>query len=197
MFSNLICTLLATFCLCESQLRCHPGGPLDAAKDPMTTPHDCTAALRALANGDYTKWHGLTDDCTTAEAVAAFGAQEGADRTGDLGGSPTRYRIYPATAAAPHGIYVWDVNDRLVLIRIHDVTATRPALEQLGEPEARDVSKMPGFKTQWIYAVRGLTLHIDDDTGATAFLYAYPPMTLAEFRASWLSRVEIRRIPMQ
>jgi hypothetical protein len=90
--------------------------------------------------------------------------------------------------AAPHGIYVWDVNDRLVLIRIHDVTATRPALEQLGEPEARDVSKMPGFKTQWIYAVRGLTLHVDDDTGATAFLYAYPPMTLAEFRASWLSR---------
>jgi hypothetical protein len=57
--------------------------------------------LRALANGDYTKWHGLTDDCTTAEAVAAFGAQDGADRTGDLGGSPTRYWIYPATAAAP------------------------------------------------------------------------------------------------
>jgi hypothetical protein len=154
----------------------------------MTTPHDCAAALRALAHGDYTQWHGLTDDCTTAEAVAAFGPQDGADRAGDLGGSPTRYRIYPATAAAPHGVYAWDVNDRLVLIRLHDVAAPRRPLAQLGEPEARDLSTLPGFKTQWIYAAGGLTLHIDDDTGATAFLYAYRPMMLAEFRAPGSAR---------
>lgn len=36
--------------------------------------------------------------------------------------------------------YVWDVNDRLVLIRLHDVTAPRPALDQLGQPEARRFS---------------------------------------------------------
>jgi hypothetical protein len=186
---------LAIVGLCTLQVGCPPGPLGDTAKDPMTTTNDCTAALRALASGDYAPWHGLTDDCTTAHAVAAFGHQEGTDRTGDLGGSPTRYRIYPATAAAPHGIYVWDVNDRIVLLRLHEVAATRPIRDQLGEPEARELSKMPGFKTQWVYASRGLTLHVDDDTGAIAFLYAYRPMTVNEFRASWLSRVEIRRTP--
>jgi len=78
---------------------------------------------------------------------------------------------------------------------LHGVTATQPLPDQLGEPEARDSSKMPGFKTQWIYASRGLTLHIDDNSGNIAFVYAYRPMTVDEFRASWLSRVEIRRTP--
>ena len=161
----------------------------------MSTTYDCTVVLAALVRGDYTPWRGLTDACTTANAVAAFGHQEGPDRSGDLGGSPTRYRIYPATKAAPHGVYVWDVEDRIVLVRLHEVTAASPVRDQLGEPEARDRSQMPGFKTQWIYASRGLTLHIDDDTNEIAFLYAYRPMTLDAFRASWLSRVEIRRIP--
>jgi hypothetical protein len=42
----------------------------------------------------------------------------------DLGGSPTCYRSYPATAAAPHAIYVWDENGRIVLLRLHDVAAS-------------------------------------------------------------------------
>jgi hypothetical protein len=188
-------SMMAIAGLCALQIRCTPGSQSDTAKDPMTTTHDCTLALRALASGDYAPWHGLTDDCTTAQAVAAFGHQDGADRTGELGGSPTRYRIYPPTAAAPHGVYVWDENDRIALVRLHEVAATRPIADQLGEPEARDVSKMPGFKTQWVYASRGLTLHVDDDTGAIAFVYAYRPMTVDAFRASWLSRVEIRRTP--
>jgi hypothetical protein len=197
MHDRFISTVLAAIALFASQTGCPPSTPLDAPKDPMTIARDCTTALRALAHGNFTLWRGLTDDCTTAAAVAALGPQNGADRTGDLGGSPTRYRIYPATTAAPHGVYVWDVNERIVLVRVHDAVAAKPALEQLGEPEARDLSKMPGFKTQWIYASRGLTLHVDDDTGVTSFLYAYQPMTLAEFRASWLSQVEIRRIPAQ
>lgn len=68
-----------------------------------------------------------------------------------------------------------------MLIRLHDVAAVRPALEQPGELEARDLSKIPGFKTQWIHAARGLTLH---NIGVIALLYTHRPMTLAEFRAS-------------
>ena len=54
-------------------------------------------------------------------------------------------------------------------------------------------SRMPGFKTMWIWASRGLTLHRDDSSGAVAWLYAYPPMTVDAFRASWLAKVEIHR----
>jgi hypothetical protein len=162
----------------------------------MTTTNDCTASLRALAAGEYASWHGLIDHCTTAHAVAALGKPPGgADQVGNLGGSPTRYRIYPGTLVAPHGIYVWDVDDRLVLVRIHEATLVRPILDQLGTPEAQEPSRMPGFKTQWIHASRGLTLHVDDDTGEVAFLYAYRPMTVDEFRNSWLSQVEIHRTP--
>jgi hypothetical protein len=159
--------------MCALALQCHPRSPGDTTEDPMTTTNDCTVSLRALATGEYAAWHGLTDHCTTAHAVAALGTPpDSADHVGDLGGSPTRYRIHPATAAAPHGIYVWDVDDRLVLVRIHEATPALPVLAQLGEPDARDMSRMPGFKTQWIYASRGLTLHIDDDTGEVAFVYA-------------------------
>jgi len=163
----------------------------------MTTTHDCTLALRALASGDYAPWHGLGDACTTTQALAALGQPQSGDLTGDVGGSPTRYRIYPGTAVVPDGIYVWDVDDRIMLIRLHAVAATRPISDQLGEPDARQPSNMPGFKTQWVYASRGLTFHVDDGTGDIAFVYAYRPMTTDEFRASWLSRVEIRRTPVR
>lgn len=168
----------------------------------MTNAHDATAkstncaralrALRALADGRYGDWHGLDASCTTADATSTLGAG-GVDQTGSLGGSPTRYRIHPASVGAPHGLYVYDVSDKLVHVSTHGAVPARPPAEQLGEPEARDISRMPGFKTQWIWASRGLTLHIDDGTGAVAWLYAYRPMTLDEFRASWISKVEIRR----
>lgn len=52
---------------------------------------------------------------------------------------------------------------------------------------------MPGFETMWIWASRGLTLHVDDKSGAIAWLDAYVPMTVDEFRASWMARVELHR----
>jgi hypothetical protein len=53
--------------------------------------------------------------------------------------------------------------------------------------------RRPGFKARWVYASRGLTLPIDDSSGNIAFVYAYRPMTVDEFRAPWLGRVEVRR----
>lgn len=156
----------------------------------------CRDALRGLAAGDYRAWHGLPDGCTTDDAAAALGPQERGDLVGNLGGSPARYRIHPASAGAPYGLYIYDVDDNVVLISTHDARPARPITEQLGEPEAREPSQMPGFKTQWIWASRGLTLHVDDVTGAVAWLYAYRPMTVDDFHRSWMSGVEIHRTPV-
>lgn len=55
MHGHLICTILAAAGRCVSQAGCHPGATPGAAKDPMATPHDCTAALPALASGNHTQ----------------------------------------------------------------------------------------------------------------------------------------------
>jgi hypothetical protein len=152
----------------------------------------CVVALRELAAGEYDGWPGLTNACTTADAVAALGPG-GADMTGFSGGSPTRYRSHPKSAAAPYGLDVYDVQDRIVYVVAHDLVAKRPPEEMLGPPEHEQRSEMPGFKTMWIWASRGLTLHVDNDTGKVAWLYAYAPMTVDAFRSSWMAKVEIHR----
>lgn len=166
------------------------------ASDPKEP--SCVEPLRRLVQGDFALWRGLAGDCDRAAVARALGvSQNEEDLCGYPGGVPTGYRIYPATAAAPYGVFVWYEEDRAVALQIHSFTPERPVLEQLGEPEARELSRMPGFKTQWIYASRGLTLHIDDDTGAVAWLYGYRPMSLDAYRASWLFRVEILRHRIQ
>lgn len=162
---------------------------------PQLSP--CASALRDLAAGDYHAWHGLSEQCTTADATAGLGNHDGAERTGFPGGSPTRYRHYPASAGAPQGLDVYDVEDRLVLVSTHGARPARSLVDMLGEPDAKDPSRLPGFKTMWIWAGRGLTLHVDDGSDEVAWLYAYPPMTLDGFRASWLATVEIHRTPMR
>ena len=161
-----------------------------AAASASDTP--CAVALRALATGDYGGWHGLTEACTTEDAAAALG-QGSEYQTGFPGGSPTRYRVHPASVGAPHGLNVYDVDDRVVLVVTHDGVPARRLEAQLGPPEAKRPSRMPGFKTMWIWASRGLTLHVDDNSGNVAWLYAYAPMTVDAFLASWMANVEIHR----
>ncbi len=150
-------------------------------------------ALRRLVHGDFTAWRGLTG-FSRATVEAALGPSRG-DLVGFPGGVPTPYRIYrPGNAL---DVYVWYEDDRPVALSLHRVVP-RPGLElQIGEPEAREPSRMPGFNTQWIYASRGLTLHLDDATQEIAWLYAYAPMTLDAYRASWLHRVSILREPVR
>jgi hypothetical protein len=130
--------------------------------------------------------------CTIADADRALGAA-GPPQTGFPGGSPTRYRTYPPSAGAPAGLQVYDVDGAVTLIIARDAVPADTLDAMLGAPEAKQASRMPGFKTMWIWASRGLTLHRDDSSGAVAWLYAYPPMTVDAFRASWLAKVEIHR----
>jgi hypothetical protein len=162
--------------------------------DDVETDKSCIEPLRRLAQGDYKAWQGFGSHCTQAQVGMALGGSgDDVDHYGNLDGQPSKYYIYPDTAASPHGAVVWFEEGRAVALEMHTVTPRWPIDEQLGEPQAKDPSRMPGFKTQWIYASRGLTLHIDDDTGGVAWLFAYNPMTMETYRSSWLSRVEILR----
>ncbi len=153
---------------------------------------DCVTALRALADGDLGRWHGLPARCSLADAERALGAP-GPDQTGFPGGAPTRYRTYPPSPGAPAGLQVYDVDGTVTVIITHDAVPAGKLDALLGPAEAKQPSRMPGFKTMWIWASRGLTLHRDDTSGAVAWLYAYAPMTVDAFRASWMARVEIHR----
>ena len=163
-----------------------------AAASPDAAAASCVAALGALAAGDYRGWRGLPVGCTIADADRALGAA-GPPQTGFPGGSPTRYRTYPPSAGAPAGLQVYDVDGAVTLIIARDAVPADTLDAMLGAPEAKQASRVPGFKTMWIWASRGLTLHRDDSSGAVAWLYAYPPMTVDAFRASWLAKVEIHR----
>ena len=163
-----------------------------AASPDAADPASCLTALRGLAAGDYREYRGLAATCTIADADRALGAA-GPTATGFPGGSPTRYRTYPPSAGAPAGLQVYDVDGAVTLIIARDAVPADTLDAMLGAPEAKQASRMPGFKTMWIWASRGLTLHRDDSTGAVAWLYAYPPMTVDAFRASWLAKVEIHR----
>lgn len=166
--------------------------PMLPTAAPDATAPPCLTALRGLAAGDYREYRGLAATCTIADADRALGAA-GPPQTGFPGGSPTRYRTYPPSAGAPAGLQVYDVDGAVTLIIARDAVPADTLDAMLGAPEAKQASRVPGFKTMWIWASRGLTLHRDDSSGAVAWLYAYPPMTVDAFRASWLAKVEIHR----
>lgn len=115
--------------------------------------------------------------------------------------------MHAPSPGAPHGLYVYDVAERVVLVSTHGARPVRPLSGQLGEPDARLPSRMPGFKTIWLWAARGLALHLDDvaadvvDGGGEAgaapaevpWLYAFAPMSVDAFRGSWLAQVSLHR----
>lgn len=168
----------------------------ETPSEPKPTP-DCVTALRALAEGALDQWRGLPATCTRGHAERALGSPAGSEHAGSLGGSPTMFTEYPAHPGAPRGVTIWHVDDRLVFARIQDAVPRAPIQELLGAPEATMPSRMRRSLVQHVHASRGLTLHVHRATGEIAFLMGYAPMSLDEYRGSWISQTELRRIPMQ
>jgi hypothetical protein len=164
----------------------------DASKP--TGPIDCAAALRALAGGHLDDFHGLARGCGRADAERAFGSSgPGPDDGGMLGGSPTLLRRHPSSPVAPYGLTVYYVGDRIVLVEILEPRLPRPPGEALGAPEASLPSLVRGC-SQSVYAGRGLAAHVKDGSGEVRRLYAFEPMSVDAFRASYLSGLgETRR----
>jgi hypothetical protein len=151
-----------------------------------------------LAAGDLRGWHGLDEGCDRASAEAALGPSEaGPDGSGMLGGVPTAFRRYPPAPAVPDGVVVWLEEDWVVAVELMQPVLPEPIAAQLGPPEARERSGLASFHSQWIYAGRGLTAHVDDVSEDVRRLYGYAPTTVEDFLASPIASVETRRIRLR
>jgi hypothetical protein len=95
----------------------------------------------------------------------------------------------------PNGGMLWLEGDRILAIELYKPALTQPLADILGPAEEIAVSNLRSSGLQWIYASRGLTAHLSG-SGALFRIYAYPATTLKEYRESWISRVQIRRIPL-
>ncbi|MGH2949909.1 MAG: hypothetical protein ACRDPC_27215 [Solirubrobacteraceae bacterium] len=157
---------------------------------------NCRDGLAALAGGRWGEWRGLGPDCTRAAAEEAVGPTvPEPDGSGSLAGSPTAFRIYPPAPAAPHGIQLWLDGDRILLVQINSPDPGGDPEELLGPPEATLPSRLAARHQQWVYASRGLTLHVHARTHEVRRLYGYPPSSAEEFAQSPLARVELQRVP--
>jgi hypothetical protein len=155
-----------------------------------------TAALRALARGAYADWHGLPAGLPRAVLDEALGGPDTAqDQSGRLAGMPATYRIYPPAEGAPFGVQAWFAGDVVATLEIREPPLTAPLDELLGEPDTRVPSGLGGSYTQWVYAGRGLAVHVNRISGQALRLYAFPACPVDTFLAHPLSRVERRRIP--
>lgn len=156
----------------------------------------CRNSLRDLAEGRLGSWSGLSEDCRRADAEAAVGpSEEGDDGVGDLGGQMTAFRAYPGTDFAPFGLLVWYEGEEILALQINQPNVKGNPEGLLGPPEGREQSQLKAFHEQWIYASRGLSLHVHEGTGEVFRLYAFPPMSVEAYLESLLSRVYIRREP--
>ncbi|MFT3774911.1 MAG: hypothetical protein QM820_56915 [Minicystis sp.] len=166
-------------------------------RQPPPGPIDCLSSLQALAAGRLDDFPGLGPNCRRRDADSALGSSgTGPDDSGVLGGSPTAFRRHPPSVVAPHGITVWYAGDRIVLIDIVKPVLPRPLEGMLGPPEAKMPSRIRGYHTQWVYAARGLAVHVKDSSGEVEHLYAFGPTTVDEHRDSYRSKLgETRRRP--
>jgi hypothetical protein len=177
--------------------RPHPRRPHpDPPPLTMTTDQNPIDAVRALAAGEYERWHGVPPGLDRATVDAALDSGDASpERSGRLGGLPAVYRMYPPTDGAPFGVQVWFEGERVSVLEIREPPLRAPLDEWLGEPEARVPSGLGGSYRQWVYAGRGLTFHVSRVTGEALRLYAYPACPTERFLEHPLSRVERRRIP--
>ena len=158
---------------------------------------DCSRALHALADGRWDAWHGLSAGCTRDDVEAGLGPSDaGPDGAALLDGTLTAFRRYPPSGVAVLGAQVWFRDDGVYGVEIVSPALTRSFADMLGEPEVKERSGMGGTYTQWIYAPRGLALHVSA-AGAVVRAYGFTPCTVDAFRQLPWGRIEVRRQPLR
>ncbi|MFQ5768512.1 MAG: hypothetical protein ACE5ID_11105 [Acidobacteriota bacterium] len=167
----------------------------------MTTAgsQDCLHSLSRFAEGELQLFTGLPPGCERSLAEQALGpSEEETDGVGWLAGQLTTFRRYPPRGFAPQGVIVWLHQHEIAALQINQPDLPVTKLEEiLGSPEATEPSGLHSFTKQWIYASRGLTVHLRPSTSEVFRLYGYRPMTVEEFLNSPLSQVSIRRVRLK
>src|SRR6185369_6902255 len=97
-------------------------------------------------------------------------------------------------------VLVWFLQDdiRVIEIAYPKLSPTEANLgTSLGAAEAKLPSLLSQDWDQWVYASRGLSLHVERKTQKVAALFAYPTMSVEEFRNTDISRVAKSEDPVE
>jgi hypothetical protein len=142
----------------------------------------CRDAILAFAELELDRWHGLPP-CTHDDLAAVLGAG-GPEWQGGFG----LVHIYAGRAATPDGITVHYRGERAVYLIASGERLPRARIEpMLGTPESVAPSRLfEPQNEQWIYASRGLTLHVHRGSHEPLRVYGYTPMTVEEFEKTEL-----------
>jgi hypothetical protein len=160
---------------------CAPATKREDAMNSKPQPNPgCHDAIVAFAEMKLDRWRGLPA-CTHDDLAAALGPG-GPDWNDGFG----RAHIYPGRAATPYGITVHFRGDRAAFaIASGEALAAASIEAMLGPPEARAPSRLfEPQNEQWIYASRGLALHVAVVSHAPLRVYGYEPTSVEQFQQS-------------
>ncbi len=155
------------------------------AEDP-----ECQRRLQALAQGQLKGWNGV-GKCGRIDAERALG---------DSGDQPSKfeqfgeYRVYKA---GKDSLLVWFLSDDIRVIQLLYPKLGQPLKTLLGEPQAKIKSQLSAEWEQWVYANRGLALHVRRANSEPVMLFAYAASTVEEFLKSDVARVARTESPVE
>ncbi len=150
----------------------------------------CENSLTALASGELDAFNGI-GKCGRVDAEMALGP------SGDVPSKFEQFGEYRVYHSAKGSVLVWFLSDDIRVAQILYPKLPRPAAQLLGEPEARVRSQLSPEWDQWIYARRGLTLHVKRGTDEVVTVFAYQPTTVDEFLKTDIARVAKSEAPLE
>lgn len=110
-----------------------------------------------------------------------------------FGGSPTQFRRYPPTPAAPGGLTAWVLGETVVGLEIREAAYEESAWSALGAPEAEIDSELgPGW-SQELWPGRGLVTHRRDSR--IAVVLGLAPFEVADWQSDPLRWWRVERRP--
>ena len=151
---------------------------------------ECQRRLQALAQGQLKGWNGV-GKCGRIDAERALG---------DSGDQPSKfeqfgeYRVYKA---GKDSLLVWFLSDDIRVIQLLYPKLGQPLKALLGEPQAKIKSQLSADWDQWVYANRGLALHVRRANSEPVMLFAYAASTVEEFLKSDVARVARTESPVE
>lgn len=162
----------------------------------------CRQSIDDLLKRDLPSWQGLPPGCALAGVLSwyPFNTGEGAARLGERQ-VEYRYRTL-SDRRFQHPVFFYYRDDRLSCISAdfwsldHDESAA--ALHKLGAPADRLDAYFRDTRhadAEWIYADRGLAVHVNPNTGLIARLQGFPPTTTETFRELYRVTELVREFP--
>lgn len=122
--------------------------------------------FRALAEGRWSAWSGITGPQTGADVEAQLGTSlDESPHGGVFGGAPALLRRWPPSPGAPRGLTVWFEGDVVVGVQVEGASRAQDD-GPLPDPDLDEDSGLGATVRQLLWGGRGLVVHTRDDASA-------------------------------